>query len=168
MLISDALKQQGILNGYDENQPEEESAIQKETDNIVNGLLSAAMPGLLQPEQSGAQIVEPPQVNAMQGVGSTGSGPFQRLSENGSFRDYFNIFSAAQDRIGLMPGNILLPLFLAGAARKPSGMTQVSGPPTNPMDFLSKFAYGDQIKPEWERYFQYFPEERAKYPKSRI
>ena len=145
MLISDALKQQGILNGYDENQTEEESAIQKETDNVVNGLLSAAMSGAFQPEQ---QIVEPPQVNAMRGVGSTGSGPFQSMlaargmPENGSFEDYFNIFN------GPMPA--LPALFLA------KGMMDLKNKPS------------EQIKPEWERYFQNFPEERAKYPKSLI
>jgi len=169
MLISDALKQQGILNGYDENQTEEESAIQKETDNIVNGLLSAAMSGAFQPEQ---QIVEPPQVNAMQGVGSTGSGPFNRLPENLSTQEYYNLLNSPTTAGGLFYGNPFWKILNYKAAKYLAGedtdyRISTNVPGWTPRDALSFMVYGtqpNQPKPEWERYFQNFPEEREKYP----
>jgi len=170
MLISDMLKQQGTIKGYGENQPEEESAIQKETDNVVNGLLSAAMSGAFQPEQ---QIVESPQVNAMQGVGSTDSGPFQRLPENLSWQEYYNMLNSPTTMNGLFNGNPLWKMMNYGAAKylagegNPDFRISTSVPGWTPRDALSFMVYGtqpNQPKPEWERYFQNFPEERAKYP----
>lgn len=156
MLISDALG----LNKRS-SQEAQEDQITPMIDSVAQGLLSAAMP-MKQPEP--IVISGEPTVNARRGIGE-GAQPFRQLEKGLSFPEYYQIFRNAEPLQGMSEGiRFLLPMML-GKIAMGEGTIETTG--STPDKFLSKLAYGNQLNPAWEKYFQNFPEERAKYPATR-